>query len=359
MDLSQEEQELVKDLFRDNLITEALEFVDSLDVDDDWEQLKKEIVSSKKKEPIQITWRPLMKYAAVFIGLIGTAYFFYNAYLSNTTVAEIPEDAITLTLDDGTIKVINSDREQEAVLQNGKMVALQKGSKIHYNTGDIVEELVYNQLEVPYGKTFGITLSDGTIVYLNSGTKLKFPIKFIKGQNREVFIDGEAFFEVTRDAEHPFIVNTQSTTVEVLGTKFNVSSFSEDDNINTVLVEGKVNIYNTENPNQSFILKPGQKGSWNRFDQRLSLEDVDTRLYTSWINGEMIFRNSSFDNMAKKLERRYDISIQSNNKILNSKKFNASFHVDIESIEDVMDALNNIHPFTYRILHDQDQVIID
>ncbi|MFS4454943.1 FecR family protein [Maribacter sp. 2304DJ31-5] len=359
--LSQEEQELIIDLYRDNLIAEALEFIDSLDVDGDWERFRKEIAPFEEKTSAKPTWRPLLKYAAVFIGLLTAAFFlYYNAYKSENAIppAGIPENVIVLTQDDGAVQVINTNEEQKIALKNGQVFGVQKGNKLEYVADVAVEELIYNELQVPYGKTFGITLSDGTVVHLNSGTKLRYPIKFIEGKKREVYIkDGEAFFEVTKDSSHPFVVNTGSVAVEVLGTKFNVSSFEEDADISTVLVEGAVNIYDEKRPDQSYILKPGQKGSWNRTDHKISMEEVDVRLYTGWIKGEMIFRNSSFDNMVKKLERRYNVTIQSDNEVLNSKKFNAGFHVDIETLDDVMKAINNIHPFTYTIL--DNQIIIE
>ena len=122
------------------------------------------------------------------------------------------------------------------------------------------ETLVYNTLKIPYGKQFEVELSDGTIVHLNSGTTLRYPVAFLKNQNRKVFLTGEAFFEVAKDKAHPFTVSTQELNVEVLGTKFNASSYTEDVTTDIVLVEGKVALYKDKKENNNSVkLTPGSK----------------------------------------------------------------------------------------------------
>ena len=108
------------------------------------------------------------------------------------------------------------------------MVGNQNGNKIVYDTETTLEKLVYNTIKIPYGKRFELQLSDGTIVHLNSGTTLKYPVKFIASGNRQVFLDGEAFFDVAKDKTHPFVVNADNLNVRVLGTHFNVSNYPED-----------------------------------------------------------------------------------------------------------------------------------
>ncbi len=350
--LSEEEQQIIKEFCGGDDVSGVLEFMDSLDLEADLERLKKDIAPIEQKGATRSKRKTWLKYAALFVGAIGSIYLFYFFKQPHTSLKEIPKDAITLTLDDGSVKVIQANGEQDVVLGSGQVVGSQEGDRLRYDAETTVEELVYNELYVPYGKLFAITLSDGTSVQLNSGTKLKYPVKFIEGKSREVFIDGEAYFDVAKDSLHPFLVYAESVAVEVLGTQFNLSSFREDANINTVLVEGSVKMFHKDNLGQSSILAPGQKGSWNRSDKAMSQHDVDIRLYTEWINGELIFRNASFQSIAKKLERRYDVSIQSDHRVLNNKKFNASFHVDIETIDEVLQAIDNICPLSYKKLGD-------
>ena len=212
-----------------------------------------------------------------------------------------------------------------------------------------IDKLVYNELEIPYGKIFHVELSDGTLVHLNSGTKLRYPVKFLKGRKREVFIDGEAYFKVTKDRRHPFIVNADAVAVEVFGTEFNVSSYREDKEIKTVLVEGSVSLSNSVEPKDKVMLEPGQKAAWDKSAHNTEIEEVDVGLYTGWIKGEMIFRNAIFEDMTKILERRYNVSIQNNSELLRNKRLNARFNVNVESIEEVLESLNEVQAFDYKI----------
>ena len=294
----------------------------------------------------------LGRVAAIFIGLFATIYFIQIKKMPSNEI-QISEDVIKLKVGKDNIKVIKQDEAREIVSGSGEVIGIQNGNKITYHANPEIKELVYNELEVPYGKIFDIELSDGTIVHLNSGTSIKYPVNFLKGKKREVFIDGEAYFDVAKDINHPFIVNADLVAVEVLGTSFNISSYKEDTEIKTVLVEGKVNMYNAHSPNNKIALKPGYKGAWNKSDKYTYVEEVDTSLYTAWINGELIFKGSTFNNMVRKLERRYNVTISNNNVALQNKKFNARFSVNIESIDDVMESINKISPFDYKIINNQ------
>ena len=179
---------------------------------------------------------------------------------------------------------------------------------------------------------------------------MRYPVKFLKGHKREVFIDGEAYFKVAKDKEHPFVVNADAVAVEVLGTEFNISSYKEDQEIKTVLVEGSISLSNSVNPKGNVMLKPGQKAAWSRAVHDTAIEEVDVDMYTGFIKGELVFRNIAFEDMAKKLERRYNVRIQNNNLLLKDKRLNARFNVEVESIEDVLKSINKIQPFQYKII---------
>ncbi|WNH09502.1 FecR family protein [Thalassobellus suaedae] len=189
------------------------------------------------------------------------------------------------------------------------------------------------------------------MVHLNSGSSLKYPIKFIEGKNRRVFLSGEAYFSVTKDAKHPFIVNAKDLNVKVYGTKFNVSAYSEDTLTDVVLVEGSVGMYaNNETSNKGTILIPGTKGSFNRVNQNISSENVDTLIYTSWMDGGLFFRKMTFKNIAKKLERHYNKKIIISNTQLENEIFNANFKD--EPIENVLGYLKESFSINYTIEND-------
>ena len=343
--LSPEEQELIKELEANNRLHEALAFVESIDEEQNWEEFKERI--HIKKQPIVINWKTLLQYAAVFVALLGIVAVFQFQNKKETKV-EIPSDAIQLVLENGDIEVLSPNGDKQIIKKNGEVVASQKENEISYRSDKSMDKLVYNEIKIPYGKTFHIALSDGTTVYMNAGSSLKFPVQFIKGHNREVTLEGEAFFEVTKDKKHPFVVKTRGVDVRVLGTKFNVSSYKEDAEINTVLVEGSVSLSNGANPKQKTLLVPGEKGSWSAGKQAIAVEKVDTRIYTEWMTGEIVFRKATFKEMVTKLERSYNVTIESNNQALLDKKFNASFNKNIESIDEVLDAMSKIQQFSYQ-----------
>lgn len=272
-------------------------------------------------------WRVVTSTAAILVGLLVAGYYYFqnNAVLHNNP---IPHNAITLELEDGSTKIIKENGSITLVDKEGSVLGQQKGNELIYSNSDQLDELVFNTLSVPFGKTFELRLSDGTKAHLNAGSSLRYPVKFLKGLDRNVYITGEAFLEVAKDSLHPFVVNTVNMNVKVLGTKFNVSAYPEDETTDVVLVEGAVSLYRStekfDNQN-SIFLKPGFKGSFNKKSNEISNESVITSLYTSWMDGELVFRNMDFNNILRKLERHYNVSIENRNEELAAKRFNANF----------------------------------
>ncbi|WP_411029299.1 FecR family protein [Spongiimicrobium sp. 3-5] len=319
-----------------------------------WTAINAKTRNAKKKK--FANWK-IATVAAVFIGLVSTAYF----HLQNTTTAisnPIPANAITLELENGDIKVIKEDGKVEVLNAEGKVVGKQDGKSLKYVDTNIKKELAYNTLAVPNGKTFKLQLSDGTIAHLNAGSSIKYPVQFIKGFKRQVFITGEAFLDVAKDPEHPFIVNANKLNVRVLGTQFNVSAYPEDETTEVVLVEGSVSLYTeTEgyDTEKNTLLKPGFKGSFNKEKNHIITNKVITSIYTSWINGELVFRNMTFENILKKLERHYNVTISNYNEVLSKKEFNANF--GDEPIENVLEELKINYDIDYEIMED-DNIIL-
>ena len=320
------------------------------------------LTSSKENEtvidiaPKKSNFRKYIAIAASVVVLLG-AGFFYKQNIQTKTIQpkfDFKSTDIVLQLEDGKVQIIHEDNSVQVLDSKGNVVGNQAGNKLVYENNSNLEKLSYNTIKIPYGKKFQLQLSDGTLVHLNSGTTLKYPIKFIAGENRQVFLDGEAFFDVAKDKKHPFIVNADNLNVRVLGTHFNVSNYPEDAATDVVLVEGSVGMYNSNeefNADKNTILKPGYKGSFNRENATIMTKPVITDIYTSWINGGLTFRNMTFKNIITKLERRYNVTIINKNEKLANEKFNASFKE--ESIENVMSYFNDIHGINYTIKNNQ------
>ncbi|RKR08945.1 FecR family protein [Flavobacterium sp. 90] len=322
--------------------------------------LKKELMDKIKTEKsifYKSRTRSYFKYAAILMLFLAGVYYYKNLNFSNSkqNIVVPREDVIVLQMDNGEVQVINPSNSQNLTDKFGKVIGKQDKNKLAYSNIFSGSELVYNTLKIPYGKKFEVALSDGTIVHLNSGSSLRYPVRFLKDHGREVYLTGEAFFEVTKDKKHPFTVNAQDLNVEVLGTKFNVNNYREDFSTNVVLVEGKVSLYKDKKTNSNQVyLTPGLKGSSLTGQQKITTEQVDTELYTDWVKGILVFKNASFDNIIKKLEREYNITFINQNRMLGKEVFNARF--DNEPIEVVLKYLSDSYAIDYTI--EEDKIII-
>jgi len=348
LDLSKENELFLKQVLNEDKLLEKIDEYQGVDV----AAAKRKVWGKSKRNRFVFRLKRQLKYAAVFLGLIGGTYLYQNGSLFDQNLEEvtIPENAITLQLSNGDVKVIAKEGSQKIINAKGQVVGSQEGDKLNYKNDIYLEELVYNELTVPYGETFQLVLSDGTQVHLNAGTFLKYPVKFIKGENRQVYLKGEAYFDVSKDVLHPFIVNVDAINVRVLGTQFNVSFYPEDENVNTVLVEGSVRVYKEGeiyNVANSSLLKPNQKAAWNRVDKEISISSVDTSIYTAWTEGKLKFIEASFNGILKKLERRYNVTFQNNYKKLEEIQYTATF--DIEGIEQVLKVFSEYASFSYTI----------
>ena len=294
------------------------------------------------------------KYAAVLVLALGSLYFYKNSNLFNNkeNVIVPRQDEIVLQSGSESSETIDVSESRNVTDKEGNIIGKQEKNRLVYSNGYSTGKLVYNTLKIPYGKKFEVQLSDGTVIHMNSGTSLRYPVQFLKNKSRQVFLTGEAYFEVSKDKEHPFKVNTQEVNVEVLGTKFNVNSYTEDTSTDVVLVEGKVSLYkdkkNTEN--QVYLL-PGIKGSNKRGQQKITTEDVNTDYYTAWVKGSLVFKNESFSSIIKKLERQYNVTFINKNKALGKEIFNARF--DNEPIEVVLKYFSDSYAIDYTIAEDE------
>jgi hypothetical protein len=316
-----------------------------------------ERIKQDKRSIIFLNVKKYLKIAAVFAIVLSLGYIFMQKIIFETKEIVSPtEDTIILELENGSFEVISEGEITEIKNAEGEVIGTQNGNRLIYNNiQSDKEELVYNQLKVPFGKRFELEFSDGTIAHLNAGSSLKYPIKFLKEGKREVFLVGEVYLDVVKDANRPFTVNaSDNLDIEVYGTQFNVSNFPEDETTEVVLVEGSVGMHVAEN-DKTLILEPGFKGSYNRQQKNITTKPVITDIYTSWINGGLVFRQISLENILKKLERHYNVTITNNNVEYSQKQFNANF--GNEPIETVLNYFKNTYGIDYTI--NANQIIIN
>ena len=290
--------------------------------------------------------------AAALVILFGMGYYFVLT-LKNSSIEkqDLPQDVITITLDNGEVRIIQENGAEKILDKNGQIVGKQEGTLINYSStadDNATEKLVYNELAVPNGKTFQLKLSDGSSVHLNAGSTLKYPVKFLDNGNRRVFLDGEAYFEIAKDETHPFVVNTSEINIMALGTEFNVNSYDGDAVAHTVLVEGSVALYDGDivfDKDVSTILSPNEKATWGKSEKIVQVDEVDIHEYIAWTKGQLLFKIRPFSEIIKVLERHYDVTITNNYHHLDNLRFFATF--DIETIDQVMESFQNSEPFSF------------
>lgn len=314
----------------------------------------------KKEKPVKKLYKKFFKYAAAILILVSAGYFYQQDYFNEDDTLIIANENVTLELENGEVKAISEQTNVSIVNTKGAVVGNQKGSTIAYNTSSEVEKLIYNTLTVPYGKRFELFLSDGTHVHLNAGSTFKYPVKFLPNQERHVYLTGEGYFDVAKDVNNIFVVNVEKSAIEVYGTQFNVSAYTDDVFTDVVLVEGKVTVLIENKKAQTktrlrkktqelkYPLKPGYKGTINKQNiDSYTQNKVNTSNYTSWVQGKLIFKNTSFKNMLRKMERHFNVTIVNSNKELDEEIYNANF--GNISIYEVMKGLNTNYDIEYII----------
>lgn len=204
---------------------------------------------------------------------------------------------------------------------------------------------LYNTIDVPYGERTQIFLYDGTKVWLNSGTKFRYPVAFSRN-TRDVFIEGEAYFDVAKDVDHPFVVSSGQLKIQVLGTRFNVCAYPEDNEFSTTLDEGSVNSINTTT-GKSVKMNPGEQVILNRETNQMKRLSVDTELYTSWKENLLKFEDATFEEVIKKMERWYDVKITVDPAIDTKERYTMT--IKTESLREMLQLVSKTTKIKYEI----------
>jgi len=221
------------------------------------------------------------------------------------------------------------------------LMALLSGALIYSKVSDYIPSGEYAEITVPLGQMTMVRLPDGTQVWLNSGTSLKYPAKF-DHSSRQVFLDGEAYFSVSHNERKPFTVFAGNFSLTVLGTSFNVDAYSEDPNSSVTLVEGSV-VLQDNKASWKKKLYPGQMATIGRKEKAPTIVDTNTDFYTSWKEGKVVFKSETFEEIANKLERWYNVEINFEDPGLKRLKFSGTF-LKYKPIEQVFSSICIMNP---------------
>ncbi|WP_106792007.1 FecR family protein [Aquimarina sp. Aq78] len=292
--------------------------------------------------------------AAAAIAIIFFSVKHANTYQNSSAIKNYV-DATDISIDkDGDVKLVLNDKDEVKITEKASSITYSSsGGEVNINNSKKVEQPVkntFNTIIVPYGKRTKITLSEGTKVWLNSGSKLTYPVVF-NGDKREVHLVGEAIFDVKHNKKQPFYVVTDDYDIKVLGTVFNVSSYSDDYHTSTALERGSVEIKYKGNSifgKSSIKITPGTLAVYNNKTKKISRNRVDVTKYMSWRDGKFIFKKQRMDMIVKKLSRYYNVTISIESEELKKQTF--SGHLDLkDSVEKVMEVLKQSTDLRYKI----------
>lgn len=297
-----------------------------VDQEKGWQTIRQKTGRSSNITHLARQWA---KIAAIALALLGIGW----AISSTLKKAEITKpiasappiergNKAVLILSDGHQLVLGNTGDTLLQETGGVNIHNKAGEMLAYgSTGNPVKAQAMNTLIIPAGARYQLQLSDGTRVWMNSASQLEYPVAFAQGE-RKVKLTGEAFFEVSKDAARPFIIEANGCEVKVLGTSFNVSAYATDEFMETTLVKGSVKITNKNG--EMVKLEPDQMLRINNQNQTSDLEKVDTRFYTSWKDGILYFDNLPMDELAKRLERWYDVKILFSNEKTKQLRFSGA-----------------------------------
>lgn len=256
-------------------------------------------------------------WAAAAVLLLGAGTWYFAAQRqagpAHTPIAAAQispgREGAILTLSDGSQVVLDSLANGTIARQQGADVVLSNGQLSYHDDRAAAAGIVYNTMTTPRGRQFRITLPDGTKVWLNAASSIRYPVAFT-GKERKVDITGEVFFEVAKDASKPFLVNAaDKTTISVLGTSFNINAYENEKNIAATLLTGAVKVTAPADAGHAPVLRPGQQAGVSRANGRIQVLDADLDKIMAWKNGLFNFEGANIEDVMRQLERWYDIRV--------------------------------------------------
>ncbi len=311
-----------------------------------WGEIKEKINLEKKNRK---TYFNTLKIAAGILIIFSLSFLFYQSIKRDHEINYSEIKATESGLDN--TKVILADESKIELEQTESTIKYDEDGVLELNNEKVVDrenesgEIAMNQIIVPRGKRASISFSDGTKIILNSGSHAIYPVTF-SDSKREIYVEGEAYLEVAKDKTKPFIVKTNSMSVRVLGTSFNIKAYVEDDEASVVLVEGSVEI---KNKNKKTKLSPNQLYKYNaQTKENKVTSDVNVMEYIGWKDGWLLCNSEELKSVFKKLEIYYDAQILINDPIIETYKTSGKLELK-ENIEDVLKIISITAPIKYSI----------
>jgi transmembrane sensor len=349
LESSQENLELFEELTDPNYIGQALSFRDSLDRKGALEKIKKDAGLTLRTRPF---FHSLWVYGVAACLLVAVLLFLvlrapvdtnHSRYFSRIEEPSAPKpgsDKAVLTLAGGRTIILDSTGSGQLAREGNVQIEKHGAGEISYQ-GEGSSSTQYNQVSIPRGGQFRIVLSDGTKVYLNAESSLRFPVGFAQG-NREVELRGEAYFEVARNPRRPFLVKAfspqgDSSLVRVLGTHFNVNAYSDEGAVTTTLIEGSLMV---EARGQKQLLTPGQQA---QVSKEILVVPVQVENEIAWTQGEFFYSGATMRVIASDLARWYDLEVEYRGNVPDHFNARIQRREPLSSILHILEATNRVH----------------
>lgn len=281
-----------------------------------WEKDYQQFITKRQRTRKNRRIKTIIRYAAILtLPLVAAGIFLLqkNDRQAIVSISEVikPGEHKAVLITGGGDRITLSDSTLSPIQEQNGMIVNVMNNKVFYTLPEdslcTQESPIFNTLQIPRGGEYFLTLADGTEVWLNAETEIRYPVQFT-GNKRVVYLDGEAYFTVAPDKKKPFTVVSTHASVSVLGTQFNFRAYPDEQDVQTTLVSGSV-IMQSEKYKQQVKLVPGEQGVLEKRSANLTKQEVNTYLYTAWKDGRFAFRDARLEDLFNILARWYDLSV--------------------------------------------------
>lgn len=317
-----------------NALGRKLTALDLTDIDKGWRRIEQRM---DRRRTRRMRIGTVAACAAAVAGLVLVIRF-GNTGSHSPDMADMQPAATVgaqLILADGSVVPIDEQGVMQ-ISESAGTTIYKDSSHIDYSRNAVPEEaaVIYNEMRIQHGMDYTMTLPDGTQVFMNAQSRLRFPLKF-SGGRREVEFEGEAYFSVTKDADNPFIIKTGGVEVAVLGTEFNLRAYGDEAEVVTTLVSGKVQVRDDGNVCD---IEPGEQAVYSTQTGEFSTRRVDVDFYTAWCRSEIMFKDATLEDIMKNLGRWYGVEYEFMDEKAAAQTFGGSFK-RTRSIEPILDMI--------------------
>jgi len=335
------------------------ELFDKFSAQEAWDRINPKITVKTKTRNIYLQ---IAKYAALIILLLSSGFYLKSYFSDPKDTVQLAQPLIApgikgakLVLDSGEEIMLSSNNSFQLKESDGTLIEKDSGL-INYANNNLSQKEIFNTIQTTRGEEFSLVLSDGTKVYLNADSKIKFPVNFIKDE-RNVEVAGEVFFDVAHDATHPFIVSTEKSMIQVLGTSFNIKAYANEISEITTLVKGSINIRNRYDEQSAIILKPGDQASVISDNHKIAVKQVDPAYFMAWKEGKFVFKDERLENIIRDLQRWYDFEVVFENEAVKDIRFGARIdrYTEVNTVFNIMNntglitSIQNENKFTFTM----------